>query len=104
MISELRIQNLREELWKYHELIEKFDEKFREDCNFPERKKDEAIINEECEKMAQRVADMTKEFFIDMRRAGIYIRDVTYNSDRRENSVCFETMTMCAAKIFKVDE
>lgn len=104
MITELRIQNLREELWKYHDLVEEFDKKYREDSNFAGRKQDEKLIDEECEKMAQRVADMTKEFFIDMRRAGIYIRDVTYDSKREENSVCFETMTMCAAKVFKVGE
>lgn len=104
MIVELRIQNLREELWKYHDLVEEFDKRYRENSNFTGRKEYENFINEECERMAQRVADMTKEFFIDMRRAGIYIRDVTYDSERKENSVCFETMTMCAAKVFKVDE
>lgn len=102
MIAELRIQNLREELWKYHDLVEKFDEKFRDDPDFSGRENEIEFIDNECERMAQRVADMTKEFFNDMRRAGVYIRDVTYDSEREENSVYFETMTMCAAKVFKV--
>lgn len=101
MMTELRINNLREELWKYHELVEEFDDKFREDPNFVGRSHSEKMIDEECEKMAHRVADLTKEFFNDMRRAGVYIRDITYDSEREENSVYFETMTMCAAKPFK---
>jgi hypothetical protein len=104
MIAELRIQNLRDEMRKYHDLVERFDKKFREDYNFPEREKEEVIIDEECEKISQRVADMTKEFFIDMQRAGIYIRDVSYDYEREENSVYFQTMTMRAAKVFKVYE
>jgi hypothetical protein len=73
MISELRIQNLREELWKYHELIEKFDEKFREDCNFPERKKELTELEkqtlsadfwhdpQEATKIMKKISDLKKE-------------------------------------------
>lgn len=104
MISELRIQNLREELWRYHDLVEDYDKRFREDPNFIGKSQSEKVIDDECARMAQRVADMTKEFFIDMRRAGIYIRDVSYDRKREENSVYFETSTMRAAKIFKVGE